>query len=66
MSTLRKKVQEEMVDDKIFTTKSINIILVPSQRYQDSKLLLQNTTVPRNLMGFSNLTDTLTPQNYLS
>ena len=66
MSTLRKKVQEKMVDDKIFTTKSINIILVPSQRYQDSKLLLQNTKVPRNIMGFSNLANTLTPQNYLS
>ena len=36
MSHLWKKVQDEMVDEKNIHKKSINIVLVPSQRYQDS------------------------------
>ena len=43
--------------------KSIHIILVPSQRYQDSKHLLQNPKVPRSVMGFSNRAKTFTPLN---
>ena len=39
MSHLLKKVQDEMVDETTFTKKSTNIILVPSQKYQDSRHL---------------------------
>ena len=42
MSHLWNKVQDEMADEKTFTKKSMNIISVPSQRYQDSRHLLQN------------------------
>ena len=66
MSHLWKKVQDEMVDAKNIYKKSITIILVPSQRYKDSRHLLQNPKVPRNVMGFSNCAQTFTPQNYLS
>ena len=56
-----------MVEEKkTFIKKSINIILVPSQRYQDSRHILQNPKVPRNVMGFSNRAKTFTPLNYLS
>ena len=65
MSHLWKKVQDEKVDEKILS-KNINNILVPSQRYQDSRHLLQNPKVPRNVMGFSNRAQTFTPLNYLS
>ena len=40
-------------------------ILVPSQRYQDSRNLLQNPKVPRNVMGFSNRAQRFTGSNYL-
>ena len=40
MSHLWKKVQDEIVYKNI-NKKSINIILVPSQRYQDSRHLLK-------------------------
>ena len=40
----------------------MNIILVPSQRYQDSRHLLQN---PRSAMGFSNCAQKFTGSNYL-
>ena len=66
MSHLWKKVKDEMVDEKKIYKKSINTILVPSQRYQDSRHLLQNPNVPRNVLGFSNRTQTFTPLNYLS
>ena len=39
---------------------------VPSQRYKDSRHLLQNPTVPNYLMNFSNRTQRFTPLNYLS
>ena len=51
MSNLWKKIQDEMVDAKTFTKKSINNMLVPSQRHKDSKHLLQNPKVPKNVMG---------------
>ena len=41
-------------------------ILDPSQRYQDSRHLLQNPKLPRNVRGFSNRAQTFTPLNYLS
>ena len=42
-------------------------ILVPSQRYQDSKHILQGPNVPRNVMGFSNRSKkTFTPLIFLS
>ena len=66
MSHLWKKVKDEMVDDKTFTKKSINNILVPSQRCQDSRHLLQNPKVFKNVIGFSNRAQTFTPLNYLS
>ena len=40
-------------------------ILVPSQRYQDSRHLLQNPTVSKYVMGFSNRTQRFTGPNYL-
>ena len=65
MACLWKKVKDEMVDEKTFTKKSINIILLPTQRYQDSIHLLQNPKVPRNVMGFSNCAHRFTGPNYL-
>ena len=41
-------------------------ILVPSQRYQDTRHLLQNPKVPRKVMGFSNREQTFTPLYCLS
>ena len=45
--------------------KSINIILVPSQRYKDSRHLLQNPKVPKTVMAFSNRAQRFTGSNYL-
>ena len=45
--------------------KSMNIISVPNQRYQDSRHLLQNSKVPRSAMGFSNRAQRFTGSNYL-
>ena len=44
---------------------SINLILVPSQKYQDSRRILQNSKVARNIMGFSNCAQRFTGSNYL-
>ena len=63
MSHLWKTVQDKMVDEKNIYKKSINIILVPSQRYQDSRHLLQNPKVSRNVMGFSNRAQRYTGPN---
>ena len=65
MSHLLNKVQDEMVDEKTFIKKSMDIILVPNQRYQDSRHLLKNPKVPRSVMGFSNRTQRFTGSNYL-
>ena len=43
----------------------MNIISVPSQRYQDSRHFLQNPKVPRSVMGFSNRAQRFTGSNYL-
>ena len=40
-------------------------ILVPSQRYQDSRHILQNPTVPNYVIGFSNCAQRFTGSNYL-
>ena len=40
-------------------------MLVPSQKYQDSRHLLQNPTVPNHVMGFSNRAQRCTGSNYL-
>ena len=40
-------------------------ILVPGRRYQDSRHLLQNTKVSKNVMGFNNHTQRSTPPYYL-
>ena len=42
-----------------------NDILVPSQRYQDSRHHLQNPTFPKYVMGFSNRAPRFTGSNYL-
>ena len=40
-------------------------ILVPGQRYQYSRHLLQNPKVPRNVMNFNNNAHRCTPPYYL-
>ena len=40
-------------------------ILVPSQRYQDSRHFLQNPTVLNYVIGFSNCAQRFTGSNYL-
>ena len=40
-------------------------ILVPGRRYQDSRHLLQNPKVSKNVMGFNNHTQRSTPPYYL-
>ena len=42
-----------------------NHILVPGRRYQDSKHLLQNAKVSKNVMGFNNQAQRYTPPYYL-
>ena len=53
MSNVWKVIQEKKEIAK-HMTKRHNHILVPSQRYQDSRDILQNQTVPNYVMGFSN------------
>ena len=65
MSHLWNKVRDDMVDEKNIYKKSMNIISVPSQGYQDSRHLLQNPKVPRSVMGFSNCAQRFTGSNYL-
>ena len=45
--------------------KKAQAILGPSQRYQDTRHLLQNPKVPRIVMGFSNCAQPFNPLNYL-
>ena len=40
-------------------------ILVPGRRYQDSRHLLQNPKVSKNIMGFNNHAQRSTPPYYL-
>ena len=50
---------------KNISKKSIYIILVPSQRYQDFWQLLQNPKFPKNVLGFSNHAQRFSPPYYL-
>ena len=43
----------------------MNIVLVPSQRYQDFRHLLQNPEVPTTVMGVNNRAQRFTGSNYL-
>ena len=60
MSHLWKKVQDKMVDEKTLTKKSINIVLVPSQRH-----LLPYSKVPKTVMGLNNCAQIFIGSNYL-
>ena len=40
-------------------------ILVPGQKYHDSRHLLQNSKVPKNVMGFNSHAQRSTPPYYL-
>ena len=46
--------QDEMVHEKTFTNKAHNLVLVSSQRYKNFRQILQNTRVPKNVMGSNN------------
>ena len=43
----------------------LNHILVPSQRYQESRHLSQSPEVPKNIIGFNNHAKRVTGPNYL-
>ena len=64
LSNVWKRIQEKKEISKHMQKKH-NDILVPSQRYQDSRHLLQNPTIPNFVMGFSNRTQRFTGSNYL-
>ena len=53
MSNVWKMIQEKRKIAKHMPKKKKHI-LVPSQRYQDSRHILQNPTVPNYVIGFSN------------
>ena len=64
MSNVWKRIQEKKEISKHMQKKH-NYILVPSQRYQDCRHLLQNPTFPYYAMGFSNHAQRFTGSNYL-
>ena len=64
MSHMWKRIQGKKEIAKHMQKKHKHI-LVPSQRYQDSRHLLQNPTVPNYVMGFSNRAQRFTGSNYL-
>ena len=64
MSNVWKMIQEKKEIAKHMTKKHKHI-LVPSHRYQDSRYLLQNQTVPNYVLGFSNRAQRFTGSNYL-
>ena len=43
-----------MVHEKTFTNKAHNFVLGLSQKYQTFRHILQNTKVPKNVMGSNN------------
>ena len=65
MSNMWKMIQEKNEIAKHMQKKHKHV-LVPSERYRDSKHLLLNAKVPKNVMAFSNRAQTCTPLNYLS
>ena len=64
MSNVWKMIQEKKEIAK-HMPKNHKHILVPSQRYQYFRHLLQNPTVPNYVMGFSNRAHRFTRSNYL-
>ena len=58
-------VKDEMVHEKNICRKNHNFFLFYSQRYPDSRHILQNPKVPLDVMGFSNLAQRLTGPIYL-
>ena len=52
--TFVEKFQDEIVTERTFTKKAQIFILVSSRRYQDLKHILQNSKVPKNVMGSNN------------
>ena len=64
MSNVWKIIQEKKEISKHMQKKHDDI-LVPSQRYQGSRHLLQNPTFPSYVMGFSNRAQRFTGSNYL-
>ena len=64
MLNVWKMIQEKKLNRITFAKKHKHI-LVPSQRYQDSRHLLQNPTVPNYVIGFSNCAQRFTGSNYL-
>ena len=64
MSNAWKMIQEKKEMAK-HMQKRHKYILVPSQRYQDSRHLLQNPTVPNNVVSFNNRAQRFTGSNYL-
>ena len=65
MSNVWKTIQEKKEITKHMQKKH-NDILVPSQRYQDSRHLLKNPTFPNYVMGFNNHAQRFTGSNYLN
>ena len=59
MSNLWKMVQEEK-NQKPYA-KNAEAYFGPCQKYLDSRHILQNPKVPRNVMGFNNCSQTFTP-----
>ena len=64
MSNVWKMIQEKKEIAK-HMQKNHKHILVPSQRYQDSRHLLQNPRGPNYVMSFSNCAQRFTESNYL-
>ena len=64
MSNVWKMIQEKKEISKHMQKKH-NDILVPRQRYQDSRHFLQNLTFPNYVIGFSNRAQRFTGSNYL-
>ena len=64
MSNVWEMIQEKKEIAKHMQKKHKHI-LVPSQRYQDSRHLLQNPKVPSNVMGFNNCAQRFTGSNYV-
>ena len=64
MSNVWKIIQDKKGNNKTHEKRHKHI-LVPSQRYQDPRHLLQNPTIPNYLMSFSNRAQRFNGSNYL-
>ena len=64
MSNVWKMIQEKKGNRKTHAKKA-QAYFGPSQRYQDSRHLLQNPTFSNYVMGFSNRAQRFTGPNYL-